>query len=345
MNYAIVVATRNRCDMLRSSIPLFLSQSRRPARIVIVDRSDDHDEVKELVAGLAQSTEVPLQLLYGTEPNLALQRNMGLDLVEEDVVMFPDDDTFWFPGTAEEVMKIYEADTEGKIGGVEGWVSGVSPLNQTTAPKNARSSLKSSIVERWRNRAEKILAPHPFNLFGEQATKALGQEIGGKIGNAVMVETMGGWRMTYRTALAKELRFDVILGTRAGYSQHEDKDMSLRVLKAGYLICAAENAPMFHNVAPGKRSNGVTYGFLWLFNYAYICKKVFGDTPPGRRSVRKYLAYKVFLYRLRGGAHEKEIAKGAAMALEEFDALWNSADHLLESQYGVIADRSLLAMK
>lgn len=336
-DYAIVVATRNRLEALRASIPLFLGQSRPPARIVVVDKSDDHAAVAAFLGAQAAATSVPFEVIHSDRANLPYQRNLGLARVQEPITMMPDDDSLWFPETAAEIMKVYEADTGKRIGGVGGMISAVSPLSQGDAPENARRIAGRPGIESLRNRLEARFAPQPFNLYAQRRIAELGRPEG-----VLVVETVGGWRMSFRTEAVRSLEFDATLGSRVGYAQHEDKDVSLRLQKAGWLMAAAPGADVFHNVAPGKRAGGFAYGFCWIFNYAYICRKVFGDTAPGRGPVRRYLAYKTALYHLRPtSAHHRDIARGARAAMAAFDRLWSAPDDRLQEVFGEICDSAL----
>jgi len=52
LTFDIVIATRNRKDVLADSIPLMLTQSRQAESLIIIDSSDDHQSVKTLVESL-----------------------------------------------------------------------------------------------------------------------------------------------------------------------------------------------------------------------------------------------------------------------------------------------------
>jgi glycosyltransferase involved in cell wall biosynthesis len=343
LDYAIVVATRNRIEALRASVPLFLGQSRPPARIVVVDRSDDHAAVAEYLSDLVRGGAIPVEVIHGDRANLPHQRNLGLARVAEPVVLLPDDDSLWFADTAAKIMAVYDRDPGGLIGGVAGIGIAVSPLAGDRAPENARRFMRRPGIERWRNRIEERFVPQPFNLYARLRIAALRPEAAAAgLDDLRLVETISGWRMSYRTEIARSLGYDATLGSRVGYAQHEDKDMSLRVQQAGHLLAAAPGARVFHNVHPGKRAGGFAYGFCWLFNYAYICRKVFGDAPPGRVPVRRYIGYKAFLYRLRrGNEYDRDVARGGAAALAEFDRLWQAPDDRLADTYGEICGRVL----
>src|SRR6201986_4503415 len=109
MSYDCVIATRNRLKALRMSIPLILKQDILPERLIIVDASDEHDSVKTEVHEISEQLGFKNTLLVRSDsPNSARQRNIGLQLVEAPVVMFPDDDSMWHGGFAANVLKIYE---------------------------------------------------------------------------------------------------------------------------------------------------------------------------------------------------------------------------------------------
>jgi hypothetical protein len=46
------------------------------------------------------------------------QRNQGLKLTTSEIVFFFDDDSLMYPDCAEQIMNIYEADTQGRIVGI-----------------------------------------------------------------------------------------------------------------------------------------------------------------------------------------------------------------------------------
>jgi hypothetical protein len=54
MQYDCVIATKNRLNALRMSIPLILKQDVLPARLIVVDASDDHDAVKTEVTQMSE---------------------------------------------------------------------------------------------------------------------------------------------------------------------------------------------------------------------------------------------------------------------------------------------------
>ena len=121
MFYDCVIATKNRLDALRMSIPLILKQDVLPGRLIVIDASDDHDSIKTEVRQISERLGFKNTIVAKSDAsNLPGQRNMGLRLVEAPVVMFPDDNSMWHAGFATNVLKIYEADVRRQVGGVSG---------------------------------------------------------------------------------------------------------------------------------------------------------------------------------------------------------------------------------
>lgn len=342
LDYDIVVATRNRADALRVSLPLFLGQNRPPKQLIVIDRSNDHAAVRDLCLSFARPNGIPIEVQYSDKANLPHQRNLGLDRARADVVMFPDDDAFWYPDTAARIMAVYDADPDLRIGGVTGFPARRSPLARTVkVPKKSMHWVRHTSIERVRNRVERRIAPQPFNVYGEDRIAALSPPARAAGLDMPFVPTMGGFRMSFRRHTAQALRFDATLGSQVGYAQHEDKDISLRVLAHGQLLAAAQDAMVFHNLHPGKRANGVPYGFFQIFNYAYICAKVMPIGSQARNGVAHYCRYKAGLYRLRRSTYDREVAHGARAALQALPALMDTPAAELPDHYGALCARHL----
>jgi len=343
LDHDIVVATRNRLEMLRLTLPLFADQSRPAARIIVVDRSDDHEAVRRLCAQIEADARMPIEVHYGRAPNLPAQRNQGLDRVSAAVVLFPDDDSMWYPDTAENVLRVYEADAQGRYGAV----SAVDvyephlPLDDAAPRRHARLTERPAVMG-VRNFVESMLFPQPFEVYGRGRSAELSKDARAAGLAHPVVGTIGGYRMSFRSETAKRVRFDPVLGSRVGYGTHEDKDAALRVLKGGQLIAVAEDARVFHNAHPGKRAGGVEYGFFHVLNYAYICRKVMPAGSDGLRATYRYLRYKVGLYRLRRrDEYDRDVYRGARRALRECAEVLRTPPEELAGLYDRICDRAL----
>lgn len=341
LDHAIVVATRNRLAMLRCSLPLFLAQDRPATQVIVVDRSDDHDAVRAYCETLAADSAVPLHVEFGKEANLPSQRNQGLARVVEDVVVFPDDDSLWFPDTADRLLGAYEADHDRLYGAVSATEVYTPPGAAADDRPEAQKRLKDHpTVMRMRNRVEAAVVPQPFNVFGSERTRALAPRAASNGLSYPLAETIGGYLMSFRTEVVASLLFDEVLGSRIGYATHEDKDLGLRVLASGLLIAAAPEARVFHNVAPGARANGFDYGYFHLLNYMYACTKTFPPASRALRALPRYLRYKVLLYSLRRrDPYAREVHRGAVAALAELPTLTAAPPAELPGTYARICDR------
>jgi len=85
-SFDLVVATVGRTDELGRLLDSIAAQEYGPLRVVVVDQNDD-ERLAPILAGRA------LELEHVRSPlGLARARNAGLEVLERDVVAFPDDD-------------------------------------------------------------------------------------------------------------------------------------------------------------------------------------------------------------------------------------------------------------
>ena len=169
MDYDVVIATMNRPKALKLSIPLILKQDRPPKKLIIVDASDNHEEVRKTVIALMNGSKVQLEIVH-TKANLSHQRNTGLEYVQSSVVMFPDDDSLWWPGVAEEIVRVYELDTNGDIGGVCAREAVESPLDVDSSKNIAYQITFGDRIRqkigRLRHQFDDKFIPDPLWLHG-----------------------------------------------------------------------------------------------------------------------------------------------------------------------------------
>ena len=114
-SFDLVVATVGRTDELGRLLDSLAAQEYGRLRVVVVDQNDD-DRLAPILAGRA------LQLEHVRSPRgLSRARNAGLEVIERDVVAFPDDDCTYPPGLLAEVAARLGSDEalEGLSGRVE----------------------------------------------------------------------------------------------------------------------------------------------------------------------------------------------------------------------------------
>lgn len=303
MVYDTIIATRNRPDVLRISIPTHLGQSRPPRELIVVDASDDHAPVAESVRVAAEACGRAIgdgvRVMHSMPPSSSRQRNEGMALSDADVLMFPDDDSLWFDGAAEAVMRIYERDTDGVIGGVSFHEHRSPPrhlLEATGAAANDERSLGEKLIYRFsplRSQIERALVPSPMETAGRRLLAEHG--VPGWLADvqATPVPYMHGFKMTYRgSALRAVGGFDETL---SAYALYEDFDASYKVLRDAMLV-QADAAGVYHHRAPGRRAGGRRTGAMLMLNLAYVTCR---HSPPGsktRQQLRRYAKVRYLQY-------------------------------------------------
>jgi glycosyltransferase involved in cell wall biosynthesis len=297
LDFDVVIATRNRPQALALSIPLILGQSRRPGRLIVIDSSDDHAPVAEAVAQAVRGASPGwggTVIVEHSGPGSAHQRNRGLAHVEAEVVIFPDDDSLFHPGASEAIMRAYELDAEGRIAGVCAADAAAPPPGalaaaryEMTGPERLRARVMGQ-----RNRLERRLAAlNPTLYLGRRLTARARPLDWFEAENCVLVESMTGYRMSFRTAVIRAAPFDETL---TGYALHEDLDASFAAMRHGLLV-GAQNARIYHHKFPSARGDAYTLGMTKVLNRSYVMLKHLdapglsaAEAAKGRRLVRDF---------------------------------------------------------
>jgi glycosyltransferase involved in cell wall biosynthesis len=329
------IATRNRPDALELSLPLLLQQSVQPDRVIIVDSSDDPSPTTGLVRRLSPDSPVPI-LHQVSKPGISYQRNLGLDQVTTDVTFLPDDDSLLHPGALAEMLAIYDQDSARRIGGVCAVEAATPPENsievRQPAYRKSRFDQLKVRVNPQLNRLENRHAPDPMKVAARRLADALPADPPWMAeSGAVRVEWMTGFRMSFRTASLKAVRFNELLGR---YSLFEDVDAGLQVMRGGQLLVAATRASIYHHRAPGNRSSGRVMGAIQVLNRAYVtCRSGLAD-PAMHRAILRHARVRLLQVRLLGlrNSYERSRYEGARQAVAHLpDLLAAPADRLDET--------------
>ena len=344
MDFDIVLPTLNREAALKLSVPLMLSQNRLPSRFVVVDASNNHNEVREIIEQLVNQMEIKVDLLvcHAKQPGTSRQRNIGLRHVQSPIVLFPDDDALWFPGVTESIMRIYERDSDGSIGGVCATESLVPPPGIFAAKKPPyRMEFRDRLqlrVGRILDKFENAFFPDPIYIEGYERYQ--NRQIPDWLSDvgAVVSVFMSGFRMSFRSDLIRSFGFDENLGRFAIY---EDRDASLGAL-TNYLIVRAEDANVFHYRSPEKRVSGVEWATMHILNRAYVVCK---HSPPGstaRHLLKKFSYYKLVRYLLQAQTrYGRQRVVGALRALSRVSELVDASPGELVACYKRLRDECL----
>jgi cellulose synthase/poly-beta-1,6-N-acetylglucosamine synthase-like glycosyltransferase len=324
------------------SIPLILRQDVPPRRLIVIDASDDHESLRTEVGDIGDRLGFGNTVVVRSDrPSLTRQRNIGLQFVQAPIVMFPDDDSMWYAGFASSVMKVYQSDTRGQVGGVGG-VGVLTPPPELGQPTYNRSWLSTAkqALQPYRNYIEQRSFPKPFDAIGA-STWTDKVDVVDNI-NSKRLPLVTGFRMSFRTDAVRRIGFDETLGYGAGYSYHEDMDISLSLQMEGYALVSAEDAKVCHLSFPGKRGDGYGYGFCSIANCVYVCKKTMNGNPKILSVMERYLKYKLSLYASRFYTnHDRRLFRGAFDAWRNRFELLNADEAGLSDTYKSLCDRYL----
>ncbi len=103
-SFDLVVATVGRTNELAQLLDSLGKQAYERVRVIVVDQNDD-DRVAKILRGRGLALEH-----VHSKRGLSHARNVGLDLIEADVVAFPDDDCVYPPGLLKSIASRLAAD-------------------------------------------------------------------------------------------------------------------------------------------------------------------------------------------------------------------------------------------
>lgn len=337
MDFDILIPTRNRLPVLKVSLPLMLSQSRPPRRLIVVDSSDDHNEVAKTVESIASQYNIELRVIQ-SEAGIAFQRNIGLTHVHSPVVFIPDDDSLWFPGYTGSIMRIYERDGDGRIGSVCGSQSMSPPQSVLDVDLPYQLAWELSFAAKHRRIAnpfgsffrDPIVIECELRLSRWDAPRWLDEE--------VAVPSVGSTEASFRSSVVKDFGYDEILGR---YSLFEDRELFLRMMDDHMPVCA-RRAKFYHYRSPEKRTGGIEWGVITVLNSTYIVCK---HSPPGslsRRKLRKFFYYKLLRFLAQAGTkHGRNRVIGTLRALSVMSQLMSAKPEDLPLLYVKLRNRCL----
>jgi glycosyltransferase involved in cell wall biosynthesis len=205
----VCIATCGRPEALRSTLESWQAATRVPAEIRIADSSTDCRTRQ-----VCEQDWRPLVVSYlrCDTQSAALQRDLAAEQCETDLVIFCDDDVELPPTALEDLLRVFEADTEEKVGGVAATIEG----------------LHHHVPSTWLRRYYRLQAGYAHEHYG-------GHFFGSAInllptdapGDPLLYrsEWLNSTLVVYRTPLFARHRFPPF----RGYSFQEDVSLSWRI--------------------------------------------------------------------------------------------------------------------
>ena len=256
MRLSLAIATKGRPDDLRETLASLAGCDPNPHELIVVD-GDEGRSAEPVVAEFADR-EPDLTVRYEhSVPGSSLQRNVALDIMDGDVVVFVDDDVRFQPEMFARLARAYE---DPAVVGATGRV--IEP--------SARRFGQN------RSRIRSLLFPG-----GEQGTMTrfgYPRRIQ-DVDTARDVEFMQGCLMSARADLAREVRLDETL---PGYALAEDEDFAYRLSRRGRVRYLPDVWIDHKNLGGGSGAASRAFNRKVVVNRAYLFRKNFRRTPLAR---------------------------------------------------------------
>ncbi|MGF1538277.1 MAG: glycosyltransferase family 2 protein [Elainellaceae cyanobacterium] len=295
LSWALLICTYKREKILPLCIKFALLQTPQPIEIIIVDASPYWEKTREAILNefMDASPDIRWEYSGAEKRGITVQRNQALRSATADVVFLIDDDSLMYPGCAETILKIYEADSEKRIKGVQPSAASSPPLDveiddeakvvgaSDDTPKSKFKLLQTIQGLMWRHiflmSADQLFIPyygsfpsHPVPHFDEQQPSIF------------PVKLFQGFRMTYRRETIEKVEFEPCL---LYYASGEDLDASYRVSLHGALV-EAPDAQIHHFQSQSGRLKRFQASVFSILNQAVCLKK--NSKNPTKNKIKFY---------------------------------------------------------
>lgn len=269
LTWSLVVPTYMRAHILPRCVTQALLQSRLPKEIIIIDASPDWESTKAIIQALTATTNVALIYEQAHTPSTTAQRNQGIRTASADVLFLIDDDSLMYDDCAEEIMKVYEADTDACILGASALQDNVPPDTHTaTTEQHTSFTIVSPPKETGLRRLFKKLLNTQSTQFlpydGNFPSHPIPEHL--RHLNIGVIPFMTGSSMTFRRSVFESEQFNELF---MRYAAGEDQDLSYRVSRKG-LIINVLNARLCHLEVSGGRIPQFKVGVLSALNPAVL---------------------------------------------------------------------------
>jgi GT2 family glycosyltransferase len=254
LRLSLAIATKGRPDDLRDTLASLAACAPPPHELIVVD-GDEGRSAEPVVARFSEgAVDLPVRYVH-SEPGLTRQRNVALDMVQGDVVVFVDDDVRFSPDLFDRLARAYE--DPGVVG-----ATGVVDEPQGRRFGNSRSRARAALF----GGAEGTMTSfgYPRRLQDLETPRD--------------VEFMQGCLMSARADVARDVRFDERL---PGYGLAEDEDFSYRLSRRGR-VRFAPDVVIEHKNTGGSGSAARRFNRDVVVNRAYLFRKNFRRTPLAR---------------------------------------------------------------
>ena len=105
LNWALVVATYRREQILPRCLRLGVQQTRPPVEVIVVDASPGWDKTRDTILGglAAEHPQIRWSYQAAEKRSLPAQRNQGIRQAHPDILFLVDDDSLMYSDCAEKI--------------------------------------------------------------------------------------------------------------------------------------------------------------------------------------------------------------------------------------------------
>lgn len=117
MFLSVIIPTRNRADLLKSTLQSLESQTlqRDSFEVIVVDNGST-DNTRQVVESVQQQL-VNVRYFYDPTPGLHVGRHLGMKMAKSDILVYADDDIEAFPTWLEAIAETFQDQDVALVGG------------------------------------------------------------------------------------------------------------------------------------------------------------------------------------------------------------------------------------
>lgn len=264
---SVVTPTFGRPEEVKDLLENLCRQSLAVFEIVLVDGAPDTDTATERIVSEIKA-ELPYRVRYlrhggGT----AIQRNVGIDSAEGELVAFVDDDVRLEEDFLEVIANEFSRDSERAIGGIVGYRT------------NQHFRAEDSERWRWYKRLKllRVFEPGRYDFdTGYPINTSLQEPFEGTRPVDFMTTACAVWR---KEVFGSGLRFNEFF---RDYGVLEDAHFSLRAGRKWKLLQSGD-AHCIELRSPHGRVSRRKIGFKCVVNYYFVFSDIAGPLSPGQK--------------------------------------------------------------
>ena len=347
LSWGLTIATKDRLEILKTCVELALTQTRPPLEVVIADSSADWDGNAREIKAIVDRLRPDVRFVYekGQAPSLTVQRNQAVARTTADILFMIDDDSLMQPDCAEAIMRVYEADTAGRVAGVQasetakvpgGEVKGAQKQNVDMSQTRKKSrGLKWLLAKGLMMNKTEVFIPYDKVYHSGQSGS-----IPAELGHLALAPAalFGGFRMTYRRAVVVAEPFDATLRY---YCPGEDLDGSYRISRHGLLL-TCYGGKLHHFVSAAGRLNRHQVAYLWSLNQAVLLRRHAGDQSWARRAYLRRMVHRIAADMVKDLLMRRfslPQMRGTFAALKMSRKVWTKSPEALEHWYPALQEQ------